>query len=159
MSRSGIRVSVATWIQNGAIPNLVAVFAAMPKTISMDGGSMGPDRAVGWLEVPSQVEQRRAMGPVVGGIPTGSKEVTYALTLHLRGRSVQPDPIDAALTFDSILDAILARLRQDPTTVDPALFRVADGQIDVSGVEQRLTGNATESDAAIRFQGAEWVAG
>ena len=145
MSRAAVRAEVASWFATPAIQGLQTVFRAAPTYI--DGEDWAPIQgdfwgATGYVHIHEHSESRIALGGATGGI----KQVTYAMALVLLFRWVIPDgasstsfdgrPDGWADAFDSLVDNVTARIRQDRTfnaslPTGGSIFQAGEGRNDL----------------------------
>jgi hypothetical protein len=143
MSRQAVRAEVASWFAPPAVQGLSTVFRAAPTFI--DGEDWAPIQegfwgATAYVHIHEHSEQRIALGGPTGGI----KQVTYQMALVLMFRWVVPDGAGAASfdgradgwadAFDSLVDNVSARIRQDRTfNVQPggSIWQVGEGRGDL----------------------------
>lgn len=138
MSRATVRAGVASWL-TGRVPGINTVYRSFPRVIpapSFVAGQTGARYgAVASVHILSDAEARIALG----GANAGWKRLDYQIEIQLffrwTGPAVTGDGgLEASDAFDTIVDALKARIRAD---------RTAGGTVWQWG-EKRLTGRYGE---------------
>lgn len=154
MSRADIRSNVATWVAGGAIPHLNQIFQAHPKRINFQSNSTAGEmtRCAGLVFIRDENESRVA----IGGASDGWKRIDYTVDFQIFAHSVQSLSEDAMTDFDTVVDAVKARLRAGGHRLGlssgDVIWQAAEPGISVSyGEPVTNAGGATEIWAAITF--------
>lgn len=157
--RVGVRETLWKFLANPPIENLNVIHTSFPKRIQFQEnampGQMTRSQAVIFIE--SENENRLA----IGGATNGWKRVDYSVIVQLYVHSLQPDARTAMADFDTLVDAIKARLRSNHTFGDPT------GNLVWQGAEPIINGNygepattnegATEIYAELQFDVTEMI--
>ncbi len=162
VSRSSIRHTVATYLGTPALPGVGTVFPSPPKISTAGDAFEGlpagtPTGSVIYVEVLQVSEVREA----VGGPTAGAKLVTYDVRVHLLARSSQAKAEDAMDDHDSIVEAILQRLRADRTLGSAgAILQAGEGTAGITtqtGMPKAMGSGITHVWSLIDFQAQEWL--
>jgi hypothetical protein len=165
MSRKAARNAVATWLAPPNVAGLNTVYTGEPRLVRDEdyiAGVQPPvlSGAVGFPFVERQHEQRIAVGGATGGM----KMITYELAFAVRFKSAQKKGEDADDDHDSVIDAVVARIRSD-RTLGGAFWQAGEGDtrfgqdIDVvSGTpKQRTKDGPIIIWSVVRFKAIEMV--
>jgi len=160
VSRSVVREAVRAWIADAQITTLNQTLSSFPKRINFQEKSFPGQnsRAAAVVFIENENESRIA----IGGASAGWKRVDYGIALQVFHHSLQRNAEDAMSDFDTLIDAIKARLRSGEHTLgvdNPNLiWQAAEPAIDVQyGEPLSNEGGATETWCAIRFTVTEMI--
>jgi hypothetical protein len=157
--RTGVRATLYTWLSTGNITGLNQVFTSFPKRINYQVNSQAGQlsRAAVVIFIQSERENRLA----IGGATNGWKRVDYSVILQVYQHSMERNAEAAMTAFDTLIDAIKARLRADHN------FGDATGNLVWQGAEPAINtlygepatseGGATETFAEIQFDVTEMI--
>ncbi len=121
MSADNVIDTLQGWLAPPNVIGLNAVLDAAPWFL--DGYDWQLDQQLGWgavgvLHIAHEDETRAAMGPIVGGVPTGMKEYHYDVGIITLFKYVIPALSDQSLVatgyrraLNGLLDGIKVRLR------------------------------------------------
>jgi hypothetical protein len=165
MSRISIRKQIAAFLGAPHIDALNTVLPAKPKDISevafVSGAPGEVHGAIAVVAIEHQTETAEAMDGAGGGRLT-----RYTVGVQLFHRSVEPKAEDAMDQFDTVVDAVLNRLRSDPSlglgqpgAMNAGLISGAHEQLEVEYGEPELgteDGGWVETWAVVRFPVLEW---
>ena len=125
MSAGTVRAAVASWISGGAIAGLNSVYRAQPWFLDGQKWNLSAQLgsgAVGFVHIVEETERRitfPAEGPANTSGAVGQKMVTYTIGFVVLFQYLIPtDPASEDVwvdPLDTMLEAIKARLRSDPT--------------------------------------------
>lgn len=127
MSYAAVRAATVAWFNTAGIEGLQKVYQDMPWFLDAAEWNVTPGRpwgAVGFIHLDSSNESRITVGaenPTLPADAVGYKQVEYVLSLGLQYQYLIPAtlPADVAADvwvegLDSLIDAVKARIRQDP---------------------------------------------
>lgn len=116
MSRSTVRHAAATWLAGANIAGVGTVFPSPPKVArSSDALANVPAGTPSGSVLFVEITETREIRAALGGATAGKKLVTHMVRLHLLFRSRQPKAEAAMDDHDTLVEAILQRLRADRT--------------------------------------------
>lgn len=158
-NRAAVRNTLAQWLLDGGISGLNQVLTTFPKIlnfqINAQAGQMS--RAAAVVFIAGERESRIALG----GAHDGWKRVDYTVTLQIFHHSVERKAEDAMESFDTLVDAIKARLRADHNFGDTTGLLVWQGaEPDLQGVygEPSITEDgAVETFAELQFDVTQMI--
>ena len=160
MSRATVRAACAAYFTPGTVAGLNTVYPSFPKRIPgpafRDGQPQGTKSgAVGVIFIAGEREERRS----VGGATSGKKWVHYTVEIQVFSHSIELHSENAMDFFDSVIDNIKAKLRQDRTLNNyPVIFEAGEEQLDgVYGEPKTLNDGATEIWGTVRFVVSEFL--
>lgn len=117
----------------------------------------GEPHADMWLNLPAGTEtgslmivfcDRQKRTRLTTGLQTGFKEIRFDVCLHLWTRSYHRDTEDAQADYDTLTDAVIAKIESDPSLgsngFESGGFWFAEG--DPLGIEVRYNPPATEKN-------------
>lgn len=107
-SRDTVRQAIASWITAGAITNLNQVLATVPKLLDFNANSQAGQASRGACLVFIVNENEST---VSGGVYGGWRRMDYAIGLQVEMYTTQPDEATVMLDYDTLIDAVKARLR------------------------------------------------
>jgi hypothetical protein len=157
--RVGVRATLATFLTTPAITNLNQVLTSFPKNINFQVNSTAGQlsRTAVVVFIQSETETRLA----IGGATNGIKRVDYSIVLQVFQHSLQRNAEDAMADFDTLIDAIKARLRSDHNFGDSTgtlVWQGAEPVINcIYGEPATLKEGATETFAEIQFDVTEMI--
>ena len=157
--RTGVRATLYTWLNTGNITGLNQIFTSFPKRINYQVNSQPGQlsRAAAVIFIQSERESRIA----IGGAFNGWKRVDYSVILQVYQHSLERDAQDAMTAFDTLIDAIKARLRADHNfgdTTGTLVWQGAEPEINTTyGEPATDNGGATETFAEIQFDVTEMI--
>lgn len=166
MSATTIRASIAAFVSAPAITNLAKVYADYPWRIAGTALAITPTTnfgAVAWPHIAEQHEKR-----ITFPAGTGSKEVTYAVDLIVVAQYRIPPTATAGDEWvapaDTLLDAIVARLRSDQkigTGPSSSILQAGEGdeQLKIRRDMPRIDGGILHVWTAVSFSVTEIVTG
>lgn len=156
MSRATVRAAVKEYFDAPAVDGLLKVRRARPKNWSAAPELRSAtlwSTASGYVYIESVTEQRAT---------TGKKYLQYMIGLQLLFRSRHTDAEQAMDDFDTLIEAIKARLRADPhLNTNPDL----PGGVFQAGVNllEDLSDDTADDPllqsvrAVVRFDASEWI--
>jgi hypothetical protein len=167
MGRLFVRQAVAIWFAPPSVLGLYTVYRAEPKQVPgtdfFAGAPAGtPSGAVAYPYVESQNEHRIA----IGGPHSGWKQGDYDVALIVRFVSNQGTGEAAQDDHDSLMDAIVARLRADrqlgtTNAQTPYIFQAGEGDA-VGGADVHVLSDLPKQNgqqvviwSAVRFRCVE----
>jgi hypothetical protein len=158
--RTGVRATLYNWLVAGNITTLNQIFTSFPKRINFQVNSTAGQlsRSAVVIFIQSERETRLA----IGGATNGWKRVDYSIIIQVYQHSMERNAEDAMTAFDTLIDAIKARLRADHN------FGDATGNLVWQGAEPVINctygepstpegGTATETFAEIQFDVTEMI--
>lgn len=153
MSRQQVRLAVAEWVGQAAVPNLNQIFTAHPKRINFQvnapAGAM--TRAAAVVFIADETESRVA----IGGAYAGWKRIDYTVDFQIFCHSGEPLAEEAMNAFDVIVDGVKDKLRAGGHRLDQegsVIWQAAEPDISVTyGEPATNEGGYTEIWAAVRF--------
>jgi hypothetical protein len=158
--RTGVRATLYNWLATGNITTLNQIFTSFPKRINFQVNSQAGQlsRSAVVIFIQSERETRLA----IGGATSGWKRVDYSIILQVYQHSMERNSQDAMTAFDTLIDAIKARLRADHN------FGDATGNLVWQGAEPVINctygepatpegSTATETFAEIQFDVTEMI--
>lgn len=157
--RTGVRATLYNWLNTGNITGLNQIFTSFPKRINYQVNSQPGQlsRAAVVIFIQSERESRIA----IGGAFNGWKRVDYSVILQVYQHSLERDAQDAMTAFDTLIDAIKARLRADHNfgdTTGTLVWQGAEPEINTTyGEPATNEGGATETFAEIQFDVTEMI--
>ena len=157
--RTGVRATLYNWLNTGNITGLNQIFTSFPKRINYQVNSQAGQlsRAAVVIFIQSERESRIA----IGGAFNGWKRVDYSVILQVYQHSLERDAQDAMTAFDTLIDAIKARLRADHNfgdTTGTLVWQGAEPEINTTyGEPATNDGGATETFAEIQFDVTEMI--
>lgn len=114
MGRASVRTAIAAWFAPPNVTMLNTVYASRPKNLPATDFKLALNNgsgAVMVIHLPDDSEVRTA----VGGATSGEKFNTHHVALEVMFQSVKVDGVAAQEDHDTLMDAIIARIRQDRT--------------------------------------------
>ena len=107
-SRDVVRQAIASWITAAAITNLNQVFATLPKLLDFNVNSLAgqASRGICLVFIASENE-----ATVAGGVYGGWRRIDYTIGLMIEMYSTQPTEDLVMTDYDTLIDAVKARLR------------------------------------------------
>ena len=158
--RTGVRATLYNWLNTGNIAGLNQIFTSFPKRINFQANSQAGQlsRSAVVIFIQSERETRLA----IGGATSGWNRVDYSIVLQVYQHSLERDSVAAMTSFDTLIDAIKARLRADHNFGDPTgtlVWQGAEPVINCTyGEPSSVEGSpATETFAEIQFDVTEMV--
>lgn len=158
--RTGVRATLFTWLSTGNISGLNQIFTSFPKRINFQVNSQAGQlsRSAVVIFIQSERETRLA----IGGAYNGWKRVDYSIILQVYQHSLERDSQTAMTSFDTLIDAIKARLRADHNFGDATanlVWQGAEPAINTTyGEPSSVEGNpATETFAEIQFDVTQMI--
>jgi hypothetical protein len=158
--RTGVRATLYNWLVAGNIATLNQVFTSFPKRINFQVASQAGQlsRSAVVIFIQSERETRLA----IGGATSGWKRVDYSIVLQVYQHSLERNSEAAMTSFDTLIDAIKARLRADHNFGDPTgtlVWQGAEPEINCTyGEPSSVEGSpATETFAEIQFDVTEMI--
>lgn len=158
--RTGVRATLFTWLSTGNISGLNQIFTSFPKRINFQVNSQAGQlsRSAVVIFIQSEREKRIA----IGGAYNGWKRVDYSIILQVYQHSLERDSQTAMASFDTLIDAIKARLRADHNFGDATanlVWQGAEPEINTTyGEPSSVEGNpATETFAEIQFDVTQMI--
>jgi hypothetical protein len=158
--RTGVRATLYNWLATGNIATLNQIFTSFPKRINFQVASQAGQlsRSAVVIFIQSERETRLA----IGGATSGWKRVDYSIVLQVYQHSLERNSEAAMTSFDTLIDAIKARLRADHNFGDPTgtlVWQGAEPEINCTyGEPSSVEGSpATETFAEIQFDVTEMI--
>jgi hypothetical protein len=158
--RTGVRATLYNWLVAGNITTLNQIFTSFPKRINFQVNSQAGQlsRSAVVIFIQSERESRIA----IGGATNGWKRVDYSVILQVYQHSMERNAEDAMTAFDTLIDAIKARLRADHNfgdTTGNLVWQGAEPVINCTYGEPATPegGTATETFAEIQFDVTEMI--
>jgi hypothetical protein len=158
--RTGVRATLYNWLNTGSIAGLNQIFTSFPKRINFQVNSQAGQlsRSAVVIFIQSERETRLA----IGGATSGWKRVDYSIVLQVYQHSLERDSVAAMTSFDTLIDAIKARLRADHNFGDATgtlVWQGAEPVINCTyGEPSSVEGSpATETFAEIQFDVTEMI--
>lgn len=171
MPASTVRAAVASWISGGNIAGLNTVYRAQPWFVDGQKWNLSAQLgsgAVGFVHILEEAERRLtfpAESPANTSGVVGEKEITYTLGFVVLYQYLIPtDPAsedDWVDPLDTLLAAIKARLRSDPTlgTGGDPIFEAAQDPNDCRTVHDlpRRDSGTVQSWNVVEFHATEII--
>lgn len=157
--RAAVRQTLYNWLETGNIENLNQIFTSFPKRINYQVNSQAGQlsRSAVVIFIQNETESRIA----IGGAHNGWKRVDYSVILQVYQHSLERNSEKAMDDFDTLIDAIKARLREDHNFGDESgryVWQGAEPQINTTyGEPATNEGGATETFAEIQFLVTEMI--
>ena len=158
MSRATVRAAVVAFFQPPAVSGLNVVYTSFPKRVPGTDFRYGQPAGtksgcVGVVNIMRSHEERIA----IGGATSGKKWVHYTVELQLFCHSVETHAEAAMDFFDSVVDAVKAKLRSDRWLNDyPVIFEAGERDLEgVYGEPKVLNDGSSEIWGAVKFEVSE----
>ena len=159
-AKTDVRNAIVSWLTAANFPNVIQIHRAAPKKIDFaNGASAGQiTRVALYVHLGRAVDTKIA----TGGANSGWKEVKYRATIQVLQYSLQADGEVASDDFDTITDAIVARLRTGGHRLGlsdgSVIWQAAVDNITQDlGEPKMLESGATEYWAGIQFDVQQMV--
>lgn len=155
MSYATVRTACKTYLDAPAVPGLLKVHRAKPrnwKANEIKFNAVTPSSAAGFIHIEGAPELR---------VGTSKKHTIYTVALVLVFRTSRTDAEAAVDDFDTLIEAIKAKLRVKPPVLggiaDPAIYDAAEGMLEVATDLPPDTALVGETWARVRFDVKEMI--
>ena len=157
--RSGVRATLYNWLLTGNIANVNQIFTSFPKRINYQVNSQPGQLSRAALVIFIQNERETRLA--VGGAHNGWKRVDYSVIVQVYQHSLERNSEAAMVAFDTLIDSLKERLREDHNfgdTTGNLVWQGAEPVINCTyGEPSTSEQGATETFGEIQFDVTEMI--